>query len=298
LKYIQYHILFISLFLFGCNSNKRKGEFYGHVKSVKEFTYNSIENESKKDSAFSVWKIYNEKGELIQTNRIDGRLNFKYSYKYDEKGNQIEKEEHDPDTESTLVTKYRYDEKNNQIEENNFLHEAGKEDEPTLKCIFKYDEKGNKINEKQYLQTELVEDIMNKYDNKGNKVEIVYTSYQRNREDGDEEDSDNGEIADTAKADSVNIIGVSKGDNLSSRNDENRNNSNTDTIVYGSSSKVQYTYDDKGNEIEEKEHNSKGKIIRIFTFKYEFDTKNNWTKKIEFLDGRLIEITERELEYY
>ena len=59
-------------------------------------------------------------------------------------------------------------------------------------------------------------------------------------------------------------------------------------------------YDDKGNKIEKNSYNADGKLLEhlLETYKYEFDEKGNWTKKISFKNQIPENIEERKYEYY
>tara|TARA_B100000427_G_C15087117_1_gene411089 strand:+ start:66 stop:452 length:387 start_codon:yes stop_codon:yes gene_type:complete len=62
-------------------------------------------------------------------------------------------------------------------------------------------------------------------------------------------------------------------------------------------------YDDNGNGTEYAKYNSDGSLKYKMTFKYEYDSKNNWIKAISFEVKNDAfktpkEIIEREIEYY
>tara|TARA_X000001036_G_C20566174_1_gene760664 strand:- start:306 stop:983 length:678 start_codon:yes stop_codon:yes gene_type:complete len=61
-----------------------------------------------------------------------------------------------------------------------------------------------------------------------------------------------------------------------------------------------YTYevDDEGNTIKEVINSSDGNILDKWTYNYEFDIKDNWIRRTQFIDKKPINITEREIEYY
>ncbi|MCX6290895.1 MAG: hypothetical protein NT126_03945 [Bacteroidetes bacterium] len=63
------------------------------------------------------------------------------------------------------------------------------------------------------------------------------------------------------------------------------------------------TYDEKGNPIAEDSYNENGEVIMKVNYKYEFDGKGNWTKRIETasikpFDSNIIWIEERDIKYY
>jgi len=58
-----------------------------------------------------------------------------------------------------------------------------------------------------------------------------------------------------------------------------------------------YKFDDKGNGIEEYYYRPDGTSTKT-TFKYEFDSKNNWIKKIMYINEKPVLVNERIIEYY
>ncbi len=59
-----------------------------------------------------------------------------------------------------------------------------------------------------------------------------------------------------------------------------------------------YVNDDKGNNIQTFMYDSDGICFAKFTYKYEYDEKDNWIKQITYKDKKPVELTEREIEYY
>jgi len=57
-------------------------------------------------------------------------------------------------------------------------------------------------------------------------------------------------------------------------------------------------FNDKGNKIEKNIYKSDGSLDYKETYKYEYDEKYNWIKKIEYKNGIPEFIFEREIEYY
>ena len=53
-----------------------------------------------------------------------------------------------------------------------------------------------------------------------------------------------------------------------------------------------------GNAIEKNCYTSDGILLSKYTYKYEYDNKENWNKQIEFEDDKPKYIIEREIEYY
>ena len=64
------------------------------------------------------------------------------------------------------------------------------------------------------------------------------------------------------------------------------------------SGKYKYKYDDKGNPIESASYDEDGELDYKTTYELEYDSKDNWIKKITYEDDKPTEISEREIEYY
>ena len=126
----------------------------GKVKSIKETPYEAVEKFGQIEKGdmlntyFTIFTIYNKKGNTIEENdyNSDGSLFSKFTYKYDEKGNIIEKNDYDSDGRLDYKTTYKYDEKGNMIEAT-YYNSDGR---LSSKTTYKYDEKGNTIEENDY----------------------------------------------------------------------------------------------------------------------------------------------------
>lgn len=62
--------------------------------------------------------------------------------------------------------------------------------------------------------------------------------------------------------------------------------------------KVTNKYDDKGNQIEYNYENAADSIEDKYTYKYKYDEKGNWIKRIIFIDTKAWNIEEHTYEYY
>ena len=66
--------------------------------------------------------------------------------------------------------------------------------------------------------------------------------------------------------------------------------------------KLQITFNDKGNKLEENSFNSDGSLSSKLTYKYTYDQQGNWIQKISYVVENGIEkptqIVERTIEYY
>ena len=126
----------------------------GKVKSIREIPYEAVEKfgEVVKGDALGFGKnlqiTFNEKGNKLEENWFnpDGRLDFKWTYKYDDKGNQIEENGFNSDGRLSFKSTYKYDDKGNKIEQNSFNPDGSL----GSKYTYKYDDKGNKIEENSF----------------------------------------------------------------------------------------------------------------------------------------------------
>ena len=158
-------------------NNLTEENLKGKVKSIKENTYEAVDKfgQIKKGNVFydgfssPFTIIYNEKGNKIKICRYDkyGKIDNKNTYKYDEKGNNIEHNTYDYGR-LALKDIYKYDEKGNKIEENTYDSDG----RLFFKYIYKYDEKGNNIEKNKYdYNGRLDSKTTYKYDEKGNTIE-------------------------------------------------------------------------------------------------------------------------------
>ena len=140
------------------------------------FAQTKIQNDLSRDGLKGKVKFYSESYyELVDKfGEIEkGSLSDKYTYKYDVKGNKIEKNYYNAYN-GTLWKKYtyKYDEKGNEIEDNHYNGDGSLLSKHTCK----YDEKGRMIEENSYnADGSLYSKYTSKYDEKGNKIE--YNEY-------------------------------------------------------------------------------------------------------------------------
>ncbi|MFJ1427832.1 hypothetical protein ACILD6_04405 [Capnocytophaga canimorsus] len=213
--------------------------------------------------------VYNEKGDIIEINRYnsDGSLNWKGVYKYDNKGNKIEENGYNSDGSFVSKMIYKYDDKDNLIEENWSDSSGNIYDGPT----YKYDDKGNQIEKNHYHSDGSFEGKqIYKYDDKGNQIELNNYNY-----DGD-------------------FVGkiTCKYDDKGNKVEAEMHNDWNGFI------RLIFKYDDKNNVVEMNMYDSKEGSEDKITFKYEFDTKGNWVKLINYENDKPELIIEREIEYY
>jgi hypothetical protein len=206
-----------------------------------------------------------------------GGLEYKYIYKYDTNGSQIELNGYNSDG-SSRGGKYtsKYDAKGNQIEVNGYSNIPGIIDGRERKTIYKYDTNGNKIEESWYDPDGSLSLItIFKYDSRGNQIE-----------------------ANCYNSDGSLLISRSTY-KYDSRGNKIEDNFCFPYPVCDSGDKYTFKYDSRGNQIEENRYNSDGSLEYKHTFKYdEYDKTGNWVRKIKFRNDKPLVITERKIEYY
>lgn len=144
-KVIQIVLLFISIAsMISCNNNKKTDtqllNLKDEVKYLEVCTYKAVEKGGKIEKGNLIaYKFieYNEDGYMISY--IDNTL--KSKFKYDSKGNKIELNSFNRNSELEYKTKFKTNSIGNIIEEN--LYKANKELDS--KTIYRYDSIGNKI---------------------------------------------------------------------------------------------------------------------------------------------------------
>ena len=144
----NFTLLFLmSCYLCSCSSNKKtensltKDNLKGSVSFVEQRTYKAEYKFGEIQNGSLYYKYtfkYDEKGNEIERNRYnsDGSLRSKYTFKYDEKGNKIEYNSYNSD--GSLLSKYtyKYDEKGNEIEYNSYNSDGSIDEETTYKYEF------------------------------------------------------------------------------------------------------------------------------------------------------------------
>ena len=146
------------------NINWRMKEKLGDNRFINNLAYCSY-IDVKNFIKFKYSYKYDEKGNMIEQNSYndDGSLCFKTKSKYDEKGNKIELIIYYTDGSLCCETTYKYDEKGNKIEQIIYYHENGNQ---SIETTYEYDEKGNMIEKYSYPSKMTYE-----YDEGGNVIE-------------------------------------------------------------------------------------------------------------------------------
>lgn len=255
------------------NIESRYSYIDGHysVLSTKYDEGNLVEREycnSNERGYKIVDKFY--RGKRVEETRItpEGIIVEQSRTKYNDKGNEIENSylNHDGTIE-TRKSSFKYDKNNNLISGVNYKPDGSLFERLT----FKYDKRGNRIQQKTYKSDASLEAIWyTKYDKNSNVVEESY--YPK---------------------------GILDRKTIYRFNDKFKR---TEIIYYDTTGKLFYKVkivnDNKGNEIERSEFDSKNICYDQSIYKYTYDKQGNWIKIIKFKDQKLTHIAERTIEYY
>ncbi|MAX71906.1 MAG: hypothetical protein CMC76_12550 [Flavobacteriaceae bacterium] len=57
-------------------------------------------------------------------------------------------------------------------------------------------------------------------------------------------------------------------------------------------------YNKQGDKIEMNTFKGDGSIVSNYSYEYQYDEKNNWLSKLEFEKGKLVQVSERTIEYF
>ncbi|TMI95273.1 MAG: hypothetical protein E6H08_06515 [Bacteroidetes bacterium] len=191
-------------------------------------------------------------------------------FKYDANGNRLELSNYNADGKMNSTIRSTYDVSGKLIKEETLLGNGTVDMVSTIKT----DANGNKIEQQDVRPTGNI--IFNykyiyKYDEKGQLIErIAYRG--------------NGTFL---------FRYIFKYDDKGNKTEWIQQGS--DNSVIG---KVIYKYNEKNNPVEEIHYGQDGTIKETYTYKYDLDRKGNWTRQKKMQDGKLIEIKERDIEYY
>ena len=212
------------------------------------------------------------------------------SYSVIEKFNQVEKKARTSERENTLTT---FNNKGNQVEKTFY----STTDKPMRTYIYRYDMNGNRalvneVKENGVLKTRYIYSYtpennsleINTYSGKGvflQKEKRIYNDKQQPLEE---------EIYNKKNELEQKQVYVYDEQGLC-----------TEMNIYESNGamkfKYSYAYDNRKNMIERKKYDKNGKTIANHTYIYSFDEKNNWIQRIEYLNGKAVYLTDRDIEY-
>ena len=212
-------------------------------------------------------------GNVVESNYYDeeGALTFKIKTKYNN-GSLIELNGYSANDSLLSKTINKHDSKGNIIESNTYTPDG----RIVKKHILNYDDNSNQVGEiSEQIDDGSKQRTIKKYDITGNIIESKTERYH-----------DAGWFC----------IGheINKYDEKSNKIEENLLDNNDGTLY----SRTLLKYDDKSNVVVKSVYSADGSLRYKNTYKYDYDDKGNWVKKIDFDIDIPQYITIREIEYY
>lgn len=290
----------------------------GNVKILKETHY--VNNTKSESIRYILTFFFNKKGLVLEDDyKVPGQTRFTKSIRnYDERGNYISSDFYHSDSLFNKRSVYKYDSKNNRIEEYSYNsknelqnkrtyiydnhgniiedHYLTTSDNSIHKIVYQFDNNNNIIVESEFIMDSLVSAKNKKYDVNNNLIEAnyIFSDEQLNYKTINEYDS----LRNIRKSFNFNPTGTLDEESVLKKGaifDEfeiyKKLNGKLYLDSYYKTTKDDYT-------IEEKHFDSDGKLQMYLETKFEYDKNGNWIKKIEYEDGEVINITEREITYY
>ena len=212
------------------------------------------------------------------------------SYSVIEKFNQVEKKARTSERENTLTI---FNNKGNQVEKTFF----STTDKAMRNYVYRYDTKGNRALVNEFKENGTLKTrYIYSYDPETNEV-VIYSFIVHGafvlkdiRFYNDKQLLLEEEI--------YNKKGELEQKQINTYNDRDLC---IETNIYNSDGelnlKYSYAYDDKGNMVERKKYAKEGKTLANHTYIYTLDEKDNWIQRIEYLNGKAIYLTDREITY-
>ena len=278
-KSLNFSIVFLSVFLFSfTDGNKKKSDLendhiHGKVKAIHVYDYTRPGqqhmdldpltiplNDTGKHSTIT----YDLNGNLIENINGDGKKI--ESNTYDNSGNRIYSKIFNTKDYTNQESYYVYDAKGNMIENKTLTI---KRDTPTIKKIYTYDNKNNLKEMDLYSKNKFMNKWLFKFDEKGNELE-------------------------ESKFDSANVFVEKWVFEYNAFGYKNEMAMYTDSLVQ----RYVYSYNDKGDVTEEILYGRFNRVYHDNLYKYQYDDKGNWVRKIYSVGSTQKTNTVRVFEYY
>ena len=254
----------------------------GKIKSIRSIEYaagdesGKIVRKERSSTGYSdSYTVFNSKGDITELVYFDSNeiMSQRRLMKFNEKGKIIEETWYKSEAAPENRFIYKYDKKGNMIEVTGFI--KGK-DQCNHRTLYRYDEKGNQIERDDYYPCDaLSSKIVWKYDDRGNMLEEVFSGV----------DGKYGLITVNTYDAADKLIESSEG-------------GDSESVIL----KKTFKYDDKGNCTERVTSRTDGNYHLREVFRYEYDIKGNWIKRVQFTDsgsGTIPDgIVEREIRYF
>ncbi len=282
---MKYSIMLLSvLFLFSCgNQNKSEKELSlyelkGKVNHLTIYHYYPVEKDGKVEKG-----LRDTEGEMDQTITFNKHGYVIQAYFYGEADSLDTKVVRELDKNDHCIKEFRYDANKEMFSE----------------WVWEYDDRGNNIKRSRYL-------------NDGSLFTASFLYYDENNQIISRKDFRN---SDNALFDSLVMIYDEKGRQIKEEKYGYYGHYSTTTLEYSGNEEMPesiYLYDnmDELNNIiqmkynnydlleEARQFNADTLLVATVTLEYEYDSRGNWIKKIQFYDGDAISYQERRIIYY
>lgn len=244
----------------------KKNVYYGEIKSINTNTYDYYYKDNEVDIKEFEQIKFNRKGKLISTSRYNSegkKIPFEITYIYDDNDFLISIEK--ADTENNRLSKTLFINNENGFPTKTILYEDGRY---YSEINYEYNSINQCIKETHTKPDWGTTYVINTYDSKNNKINILY------------------------KDDTKAVIG----NNSYKYNDKNQ--LIQEIIQYGKlkPSTTLFEYNEFGYIIKHSILDKDDKIRVLFKYEYEYDSKKNWIKQKEIIEGKQLKI--RSIEYY
>lgn len=260
-----------SVTLFGQNkTDLQKAKMNGQIKSIHTIEYKATKDAQKGEKFNEMTTAFNTKGNFTEMKVINELVQMTFKTSYDNNDNFIAMESINTEGKVTSKNESKYNEKGLKVED------ITKMPDGTVfqRMLFTYNDKGYEVERKMcgISDNSCSEKIISEYDQKGNVV-LEKT---------------------------VRVLGGRMIDKSTYKYDEKGNK--TEWLSYNERDelmeKTVYKYDTNNNEIEVSLYDAFDVLEEKKTYKYTYDKQNNWTQKIEYINGTPNSISEQTIVYY
>lgn len=270
MRLLSWALLLASAVVWGQN-HKNDWEFAGlknKVKSGGQTEYKTNENGELVEQGHKFKANFNKKGFITDMEYKTPNGEFKTIIKFDKNGYRVQSETFSKKDGKIVSKSVRTNNAQGKVTSDQNYDEQGN---PTMKETFAYNKKGLNTEKQMCYATQCFHKEVHSYDKKGNIItstyynsenkitQIVYNTYDK------------------------------KGNKIHAEEKDADGN-----LLY----KYDFAYDKNQNQTQMKIFNSEGELEEQRDYTYEYDKKKNWTKKTEFINGKLSGITEQFVEYF
>ncbi len=211
---------------------------------------------------------YNIHGDLIElAEYIQKKLKSRTTYTYDNNWNETDETGFDENGQVKWMEVLKYNDAGNLTEVTDYKQDNTIDAQFT----YRYDTRGNMGEETEYYSDTSTRNkrTTTKYDLKGEPIEINHFNYA-------------GRLVNQVKVDNSGLHFTEIA-------------YNPDGVL---KSVISRKYDDHANETEDDRFYTKDSVRVKYNYKFEYDKTGNWTKNTTSKNGKPIQVTERQIEYY